>query len=182
MFVFPIGLHTQDQSGIALNYVFNGDTNGVFYYIGYDTTWTNPCSSGKITTTFSGGRGAALITARDGTGTNNNNCYTDSFIGASITVDLKNRKLQINKYTIQMSDNYLLRSWDFEASNDNVTWTTLDSPRNTNYQPYEWVVRDVSASTTYQYFRIVQQGNDSTGNQYICIAELELYGVLSYIG
>lgn len=59
-------------------------------------------------------------------------------------------------------------SWDFQASNDGVTWTTLDSRETPFWSPGEEKRYLVANTTAYKYFRLYYGGSEVYGLGEIC--------------
>lgn len=172
----------------TLTYVSNGDTNGVFYYLGTDkntVAFTNPAASGKVIITGSNpfpGRNANDLVGR------NNTSYSsggESGIGQTITIDLGiNRKLALKTYTFSGradENGYHLRSWNFRGSNDSSAWTILDTQVNNSTIGLNTYYNKTLASESigFRYFQIITTGNDSSGFTALSGNEIELYGTLT---
>lgn len=170
--------------GVNLNYISDGDINGVFYYRGTNnntTTWTNPTISSRIILNASSINGS-ISAIVDRTNSNNLAFYTNTNEGEWVSVDLVNYNLSCNYYSIQNSDFYFPVNWDFQGSNDNTNWITLDTVvGSTNNTAYGWLSRPVLDNTPYRYFRILMNGLDAAGFQYLIFSEFELYGFLNLI-
>lgn len=170
--------------GVNLNYSSDGDINGVFYYRGTNnntTTWTNPTISSRIILNASSINGSISVLV-DRLNSNNSAFYTNNNEGEFVTVDLVNYNLICNYYSIQNSDFYFPVNWDFQGSNDNTNWITLDSViGSTNNTEYGWLSRPITDTTPYRYFRILMNGFDSSGFKYLIFSEFELYGFLNLI-
>jgi hypothetical protein len=166
-----------------LTFSADGDSNGVFYYIGTalgTTAWNNPAGSSVIITPSSVGSGSTNTL----TGRTPSDFWTNNSAGSSIIFSIGTHTLNLNHYTLQTrgSDSgYYPTSWAIQGSNDGSTWTTLDN--QTNYTGFDgtaqWKDFSVTPSTSYSYFRIVSTGNDSNGSSYLCLGQIELYGVFT---
>lgn len=78
------------------------------------------------------------------------------------------------------------KNWTFQGSNDNSTWTTLDTRTNqTSWGNNEGRTFLFTNSTAYRYYRINISANNGDGT-YVGFAELYLYtaypGPTSYLG
>eukprot|EP00729_Bicosta_minor_P028746 gene28746-biopygen14640 len=79
---------------------------------------------------------------------------------------------------------FRLRHWRLEGSNDGSTWTLLKTHANDQALPYQkwstasWPIEAAADGASYRYFRIYQTGKDSDGEEGICCAGIELYGLL----
>jgi len=186
-----------DSPDVPLNWVSNGDSNGVFYYIGTDfgiNSWSNPQATGQILA-------AAYPNTTSGTvskWTNRNPEY--EYVGGGggtnwIAFDLgnDNRQLLLKEYTFQnysSADRYA-RNWKIQGTNSvaswnsagiiGASWTDLDTRVNDTTMgggAYAWAHYTIASpgSNRYRFFRILQTGGDSLGGNYICTNEIELYG------
>ena len=80
----------------------------------------------------------------------------------------------IQRYPIRtyVNDFRLPDDWTFEGSNNDSTWTTLDTRTNAGLADSTWYTYDFSNSTAYRYYRIYITGSETT--DYIEIAEMEM--------
>ena len=95
-------------------------------------------------------------------------------------------KIDVAHYCLRHGDyayGYLrLRHWDLEASLDGRAWTTLRSHRDDQSLPdagfstAAWAVE--GGKGAFSHFRIRQTGKNSYGDDKLCCAGIELYGVL----
>lgn len=176
-------LGTTPQQLIQLDWVSDGDDNGVLYYRGTSnntTVWSNPNDGGEVTFSSSTGIGNISVLC-DRTDSSNAAFYTSNLPNQSVTVDLNLYQLICNRYTLQNTDAYITEDWEFQGSNDNATWTTLDTVTGNPATPYAWVNRTISNTSNWRYFRILMSGLDSNGSEYLIFSEIELYGTLSLI-
>lgn len=163
-----------------LTFSADGDSNGVFYYIGTalgTTTWNNPAGSSVIITPSSTGYG----NANSLTGRASSDFWTNNIAGSYIIFSLGSHKLNLNHYTLQTrgtNSDYYPQDWQINGSNDGTTWTTLDT-RN-GYTGFtstaQWADFALTPSIPYSYFQIIETGNDSSGSEYLCLGQVELYG------
>lgn len=174
------------SKGRVLPYVEEDDTNGVIYYIGTNggsKPWSNPSLDGRITTTRSseGTGNAADITGRE-----NKKCYTDGKPESWWCVDLgEGRSLVPSRYVLRhgskMATNQI-RNWVFEGSADNSrfdvlsTHTNDETLRGSGFASASWPVS--GTETPYRYFRVRQTGPNSTGDDFLVLCGIELYGTL----
>jgi hypothetical protein len=98
-----------------------------------------------------------------------------------ISFDFKERSVSPTHYTIK-SDNagYYIKSWEFEGSNDNNTWTQLDS-RTTNDHSSGSVVRTYSIPDTsmipfFKYIRLRQTNTNANNSHYLGLSGFEVFG------
>lgn len=178
-------------------YSSDGDTNGVCYFIGTNfglAGWTNPHTAGRIT----------VVRSSDGAGdatdivdhAANFNSASDNNVNSWIAIDLgSGRSLVVDTYSMQnrTATGEFIRNWKLQGSNDPVsnsignlaaaTWTDLDthiadSTINAGDAWGTFVLGSTPAA--YRWFRILQTGANSGSDNYLTIAELELYGTLAY--
>jgi hypothetical protein len=177
-----------------LTYQSNGDTNGVFYFMGRQygsATWANPAAK---TNTDVG----AIQVAANGTAFNSsygwlsgvnyqsavadrvaNLFHTDNSIANPyVIIDL------IAATLVPTGANVMQRN-DFNASVPDITidggstplgpWTRLLTAGAMNAGQGVWTFLTIPAQTlSFRYIKV------STSNNYLHLGELELYGVLSY--
>jgi hypothetical protein len=103
-----------------------------------------------------------------------------------VSVDLgKGRSLVPSDYCARhgRGDSWCrLQSWNFEGSNDGISYTVLRAHKNDNSLPARefsvaaWKVE--GANQAYRYFRIRQTGKNSSTYHLLCCAGIELYGML----
>lgn len=169
---------------VQLDWVSDGDDNGVFYYRGTNngpSAWSNPHNSGVISLSASTSFGdiAELVDRQQSA---NADWYSDNLANQWMQIDLLTYQLIPNRYTLQNTDAYITQNWQFQGSNDAINWTTLDTVTNNNgTSSYDWLSRTITTTTNFRYFRILMNGFDSNGGQYLTFSEIELYGTLSLI-
>ena len=175
------------ESTKVFNYVFDGDTNGVFYYYGTNfgrSAWSNPYNSGNLEIRLS-----SLLA-------NHNNPHllcdrlpssqvaTQNLPSSSILIDLgESRRLNCTGYSIRGRDfdgNHL-RSWDFAKTINGTDLFALDSQRNNlTLQVNTWYSKtNILSSENSRYFVIKQMGLSSSNDDFLAIGEIELYGTLT---
>lgn len=64
--------------------------------------------------------------------------------------------------------------WNFQGSNDNTTWTTLDT--RTGQNPSSRTLYSTTNSSAYRYYRVLITAQTSSYTSQVGIAELELIG------
>ncbi|BBM99480.1 hypothetical protein MPTK1_1g21560 [Marchantia polymorpha subsp. ruderalis] len=176
-----------------LQYICDGDRNGVFHYIGTSYglhPWMNPVLMKKITVTASSPPSrftdSKTIVSGNFQGTSfAGPCTEDGRVSAWWKVDLgKNHQLMCNYYTIRQdgSANFI-RSWSFQGSSDGVNWTELSSHKHEQTisrpgQYASWPVRGPSANLPFRLFRIMLCGptTDISNPWNLCLCYMELYG------
>lgn len=183
--LFGTGEGTGTSTNIKLSYSFDGDTSGLFYFIGTEgrkTPWQNPHTAGFIQVTMSS------VYASDH---NNPHYLVDRQVNANIAtqhikdswykINLGNYKLQPNFYSIR-ARNYPssnIRNWKLQASNDDVDWIDLDIQINNGLSQNQWFSKEIPiTSNYYKYFRLLQTDYSTSNDYYFCPGELELYGTV----
>lgn len=177
---------------VDLNWMSNGDTNGVIYYLGtlgLTTSFANPhtvrnmvlCSTNM--TPLDAPRTIDKIVDR---GIDN---LTQIFHGSQdypagyyLQIQLLDTALTVKRYTLQSSANHALsafwNNWNFRVSNDGVSWTTLHSgtPAGVGISQF-YNSGAISNTNSYSYFRW-----ELTSTAYYGVmGEIELYGTLESI-
>jgi len=169
----------------TLSWSNDGDTNGVFYFIGtrYGVgTFSNPANNGGVLATSSSvlsGSTASAYNVLDRTG-----FVFHSEIAANswLQIDLgPGRTLQLNRYAIQGrsdSNTHFPRSWKLQGSYTGDHWYDLDTKSgNTDIAAVsQWASWSVTTTVFFRFFRILQTGVSSSGFDILCFTELELYG------
>ncbi|QHG15809.1 discoidin domain-containing protein [Nostoc sp. ATCC 53789] len=180
------GLSSGGGSGTdetALTYSSNGDDNGLFYYLGTNgktTFWVNPATTSALIVTASSTEGGSPVGLSDRSASEYySNISANNWIKYQIDTG---KKLKCNYYSIRSRANnvdYYPRNWILQGSNDGSTWTDLDTQVNntTISSISQWLSLPVTSTTAYSYFRLLQNGVDSSGVGYLCLGEIELYGL-----
>ena len=175
----------------TLTFVSNGDTNGMFYWLGTRqglSPWVNPVARqwvvGRQSTVYpntvaavgSADRGDTIVHSTDGVGN-----WTAWDLGAGTTLD-------VSHYAIRNRPDYEghhLRNWVLEGTNDataitnpaGATWIVLMThTAETAMTAGVWRNWAVTPGTAYRHLRIRNTGTDSTGNNYMTYGEIEFYG------
>ena len=168
---------------MSFDYESDFDENGLLYFLGthgHTRPWVNPGISGIVAVSASSlGSDAERITSFVGRETVR--CYTKSEKHSDMTVDLKNVRMNVTKYTLRhyiSSDTEALRHWNLEGSVDEANWVILkshigDTSLNKMGATKTW---DVSHQGWFQYFRIITTGPNSNDHDYLCCSGIELYG------
>ncbi len=65
-------------------------------------------------------------------------------------------------------------SWTFQASDNAISWITLDTKTAENWSGNEWKEYSFSNSARYRYYRINISDNKGTTNNYVSINEMEM--------
>jgi hypothetical protein len=104
-----------------------------------------------------------------------------------LKIDFKDHRLCPSAYSVKVhnsswSDSHFLRSWRFEGSNDDSTWTVLD--RVTDNEELRGNDREVSfefsptSSVAFRFVRFVMDGKNSSGSYQFSLQRFEVFGSL----
>ncbi|XP_042063988.1 BTB/POZ domain-containing protein At2g30600-like isoform X1 [Salvia splendens] len=176
-----------------LQYICNGDSNGVLYFSGTsygEHRWVNPVLSKRVTITASSPLSRftdpKVLVSRSYQGT--------SFAGPRMEdgrntawwmVDLGNgHQVMCNHYTMrQDGSRAFIRNWSFQGSMEGSSWTNLrvHEKDETICKPGQfasWPVVGPNALLPFRYFRVVLTAptTDAANPWILCICFLELYG------
>ena len=161
------------------------DKNGIMYWLGTkcgEDKYINPHTRGNVTVSHSAncevGKTPDLIAFDPCT------CNLVSSANTTITIKLHDYSVLPTKYTLRHTmsrDSECLRNWRFQGSINGTTFVDLsvhqnDTSLNVKGATKTWSLDPVKACDYYQYFRILQDGNNSSNNTYLSLAGLELYG------
>lgn len=169
------------SSGGSFNYVYNGDANGLFYYLGTNkgiTAWSSPAGNTLIVTASSVGYGDPYyLVNRSG-----DKFWTNSQTNSWVQFHIGSGKLNCNYYSIKSrtnDDGHFPRTWKLQGSNDQSNWSDLDTQINnqTLVSAGQWLSLPVTVSGSFSSFRLLQNGQNSSSYDYLCLDEVELYGV-----
>lgn len=178
--------------------------NGVLFRLGTNfgaVPWENPHTEGRCVVVRSDhGAGSSTDMAGLVDRATEFDQYSTDTAGSWIAVDLgEDRSLVVAKYTLQNRDfaDRAIRNWRLQGSNnggDNsvgdlaaATWFDIDikEPNSdmapvanqfASYDPSEGNIND------YRWIRVIQTGLNSSGDNYLTLAEIELYGEFAYLG
>ncbi|MEH1874127.1 hypothetical protein [Nostoc sp.] len=165
----------------SLTFANNGDSNGLFYYLGTNkglSVWSNP--AGNILTVVASstesGNAISLVDRQ------NSEWFSHPVANSWVSFGLVSGKLLCNYYSICSRANntdYYPRNWALQGSNDNTTWIDLDVQINNQSlnSVSQWLSLPVNSNTSYSNFRLLQNGLDSSNADYFCLGEVELYGL-----
>lgn len=196
----PSATPTPPTSPHTFVYVSDGDANGILYFIGtlFGTAGfsnPNPTFTDAVLSAVNSGQGSFYSdrsTANDVTTTNTNPAWFVIDLGSG-------RDLVVTTYSLQNrnhpSDNLrAIRNWKLQGSNnpasnsvvdlDAATWDDLDvrvSDTTMATTQYSWGTFTVSPTpAAYRWFRILQNGGNASGDGFLCVGEIELYGNFSW--
>jgi len=105
-----------------------------------------------------------------------------------IIIDFKDYSICCKKYTLRHTlsrDTEALRNWKFSGSNDNINWIDLkvhvnDASLTLKGTSKSWDI-DSNSNSYFRYFRILQNGFNSSNNDYFSLGGVEMYGTIKKI-
>ncbi|HYX16488.1 MAG TPA: hypothetical protein VE944_19395 [Nostoc sp.] len=169
-------------TSVDRTFVSNGDANGVLYYVGTGNgtrVWQNPHNSGLILTASSVTKGSLPLLSDRAEG----EFHTNDAAGSWVRINLGGARLKCNRYSIRNrnADLHYLRNWKLQGSNDGTNWVDLDAQVNNTFlvTPSQWLSLPVTSNVEYSNFRLLITGVNSSNAYYICLGELELYGLFT---
>ncbi|XP_057502787.1 BTB/POZ domain-containing protein At2g30600 [Actinidia eriantha] len=176
-----------------LQYICDGDSNGVFYFAGTsygEHPWVNPVLAKRIcisaSSPISRHTDPKVLVSRAYQGT--------SFVGPRIEdeknsawwmIDIgQDHQLMCNYYTLrQDGSRAYIRCWNFQGSLDGKSWTNLRVHENdpTMCKPGQfasWPIIGPNALLPFRFFRVILNAptTDESNPWNFCICFLELYG------
>jgi hypothetical protein len=108
--------------------------------------------------------------------------FTNGNANSWIQFDFKTRSISPSNYTIKSAGNgsHHLVKWSLVGSNDGTTWIDLDR-RETNELSGNYIVKSyecasVPSSSFFRFIRLTQTGKNSSGQDNLMLANLELFG------
>lgn len=182
----------EDREILRFSHISDFDTNGLLYYIGSQgksTTYVNPhipvslkISSDQLYNPqemhISNVISRDVVKATFWAGVNNLYFQIDLGVGSLFNAQA---------YTLRhgfSADNSYIYDWEFQGSNDSVTWETLhtglETPFTKGFDVRTFYVKRKAGF--FRYFRVLQKGNYSLGlgkeggAPCLCINGFELYG------
>jgi len=160
---------------------------GLFYHVGTEQQsqpFYNPAASGLVQVSCSNhavGDLSLVVDRCDGSN------YTANEKGSWFAVSLDAQSaFQASHYSLRHDSDFLrpLRHWVLEASWDGYTWTALlehiddDSLRQEPGAVAAWQLPDDAQLALFRHFRVRITGPNAHGGHTLCLAGLELYGML----
>ncbi|OAY82979.1 BTB/POZ domain-containing protein, partial [Ananas comosus] len=188
-----VRFHHRRSSYKELQYIRDGDNNGVIYYAGTsygEHEWVNPVLAKKISVTASSPPSRytdpkALVSrtfqATFFAGPRMENGQICSWWMIDIGQD---HQLMCNYYTLrQDGSTTFMRSWAFQGSMDGENWTNLrvhekDQTICRSGQFASWPINGPTALLPFRFFRIILKGPSAADSNVwnLCICFIELYG------
>ncbi|CAI5448918.1 unnamed protein product [Caenorhabditis angaria] len=174
---------------LKFSYTSDFDDQGVVYWVGTNgkslSDWTNPASANIIKIESSDTRQPfgkpEDVVSRD---VNPINCHSSDDKNAHFTLDL-GLMLVPSSYSLRHSRGYgrsALRNWLFQGSRDKLVWEVLhahadDQSLGEPGSTATWHLSDIQKDKSYRYFRIAQNGRNSSGQTYyLSVSGFEIYG------
>jgi hypothetical protein len=165
--------------GIQLGYAYNGDQNGVFFYLGQrggGGTWRNPQTNGDIVISapydsLELGTFDSIVDRAP------SNTYLAQRNGAELWFDIgEDRSLLLTTLAFQSRADYgsAMTTVSIQGSEDGVTWG--ESQRVTvDYHASSWTKLNItSLRNYYRFFRLILPADKG----WLMLGELEMYGSL----
>ena len=78
-----------------------------------------------------------------------------------------------------VNSEYLLRNWEFKGLNQNNEWITLHSEPNKLIDRSKYYDFPIETNEWFHEFRIELKGTDNSGNYFICLDSIEVFGFLT---
>jgi hypothetical protein len=106
--------------------------------------------------------------------------YTESDDNAWVTVEFTELYIQPTDYGIWSHFGAsTLRNWTLHGSNDMAVWVVLSSHRDDESirDPGSAAIWPVNTNGFFKYFRIMQTGNNWSGNRWMYLLKVEIWGV-----
>ena len=180
------------QAGVTFEFGEAFDEKGVLYHIGSAGStrpYRNPHTAGAVLASLSSTHphypewslAARFVQGASHDGQPN---FTANQAGSWMAVDL-NRLLAPTHYCLRSDANNVrkVRNWRLEGSKDGSSWTCLREHVNdaslaaTAFSVAAWPIENASAAV-FRHFRVFQTAENSSGNDYLMCAGMELYGTL----
>ncbi|MEX0271401.1 hypothetical protein AB3R30_19860 [Leptolyngbyaceae cyanobacterium UHCC 1019] len=163
------------------------DQQGILYFwgtnFGDQAEWYTPYYYGAFPSWSSYGAGDPYaLMDRASNASNATGDYADSYVKLDCG---EGRTIRPTGYTLQHdgSTSRYLRNWKLQGSNDDATWTDLDTRTgNTSLDAaYKFAYFAVTGNTNfYRYLQILQTDVNSSGDNILTLSEWEFYGFFTY--
>jgi hypothetical protein len=106
--------------------------------------------------------------------------FTESEGNAWVLIEFTELFIQPTDYAIWSHGGAsTLRNWAFQASNDRLNWIVLSTHRNDESirAPFSTATWPVNTNGFFKYFRILQTGNNWSGNRWLYMLKMEIWGI-----
>lgn len=182
---------------VNLVWTADGDTNGLFYYLGTrdQAVYAPPVPQAASQTVAAGTRvtlstsafaytyGVSHLVDRAATGGGVGDAFsTANAANQWIMVDLLDHTFAPTILSLRHFNETgtALVNFVVEGSNDNAAWTNLLTVAGAAVPAaLAWRHFAIAGAASYRYVRVRQTGANSSGNNYIDLAEMEWYGSLT---
>jgi hypothetical protein len=166
-------------------YTRDFDERGVLYYIGTlggTEEWKNPMLRELVRVSWSSLEKGSLHSALE---REPSECWSMDVPSSWMQLDLgEDRSLVLSHYSLRHGSNSrqdFLRNWVLQGSDDAKTWEVLqrhinDVSLNNIFDTHSWPV--IKSPTPKRFFRVLQNGRNSSTHNFLTISGLELYGEL----
>lgn len=188
------GTYKFNGQNTVLTWTADGDTNGLFYYLGTHP-WTVPvpqvagattATGSRVALNASGTNGSTLsvgyAVSRGSTGAAGDAWGTLNAANQYIMADFLDRTFAPTMLSMRHYNEagYSIINFVVEGSADNAAWTTL---LTVNADPgaaaFAWRHWAIVGAAAYRYLRVRQTGLNAGGTNVFDLAELEWYGTLA---
>jgi hypothetical protein len=146
------------------------------------STWKNPVGMGIMNATGSSLERGSVSNLLD---ENALELWTQNVPASYFCIDFMRYRVTPLAYALRHGHNHkrdYLRNWDFQGSNDGKLWTTLRRHSNDDSLNGPFDVKVFALLTPpavpYQFFRIIQTGHNSSGNNFLVLSGFEVFGEL----
>ena len=106
--------------------------------------------------------------------------FTESDGNAWVVVEFTELHIQPTDYAIWSHGGAsTLRNWAFQGSNDRTNWVVLSNHRNDESirAPFSTCTWPINTNGFFKYFRIIQTGNNWSGNRWLYMMKIDIWGV-----
>ena len=106
--------------------------------------------------------------------------FTESDGNAWVLFEFKDLYIQPTHYAIwSHGGSSTLRNWAFQASNDRTNWVVLSTHNNDESlkEPFSQKEWPLDTNGYFKYFRIIQTGFNWSGNRWLYLQKVEIWGV-----
>ena len=106
--------------------------------------------------------------------------FTESDGNAWVVIEFTELYIQPTDYAIWSHGGAsTMRNWQFQGSNDRLNWVVLSNHRNDESirAPFSTATWPINTNGFFKYFRIVQTGNNWSGNRWLYMMKMEIWGV-----
>jgi hypothetical protein len=183
-------------ASVALNWVSDGDTNGLFYYLGtrdqagfvipVPTTVGASVVGSRVSLTAltaASGYSVGHLVDRATTGAGQSDAFSSSnAAGQWVKLDMLDRTFAPTVLSLRHFNEAgtALANFVVEGSSDNAAWTTLLTVAGAaNPGAFAWRHWAITGAAAYRYLRVRSTGVTSSGDNFFDVAEMEWYGTLA---